>query len=228
MAQITEERYNAEREESLRILRKAQKVMLAPGARGGLHFVHIPPDHTEIDVCIDSAFAVNYEKSSQLDILVMIRNTKNGDVNVVHYASTKSKLVCKSVLAAGLFALVDGYDAGYAIRDTVRRLYGKEGIPLVIYTDSHTLYGLCIALLSTTERRLQIDLAMIREAYERREISHLLWISGSIKPADDLSKVDELCGALAQILATRKFNSPPQVWVTRDVAPVSTSNVMLN
>jgi len=188
--------------------------------------VHIPAEFTETVVCIDAAFAVNHDKSSQLGVLVLLRDTRNGHVNVVHYASIKSKRVCKSVLAAELFAFVDGYDAGFAVRDSVNRMYGRDDIPLSVYTDSHTLYGLCISLSQTTERRLQIDLALIREAYERREITHIMWIAGNINPADDLTKVDKRCGALEKLLATNKFNPPPQAWVSRDKAPVSTSNVM--
>ncbi len=55
------------------------------------------------------------DKSSQLGVLTMIRSTKTGIVNVIHFSSKKSKRVCKSVLAAVLFAFVDGFDIGTTI-----------------------------------------------------------------------------------------------------------------
>lgn len=88
MALITEFRYDEERAEALRV----QNLMLAPAAGSGLKFFHIPPQFTEI--------VVWKEKSSQLGVLVMLRDTRNGHINVIHYTSIKSKRVCKSVLAA--------------------------------------------------------------------------------------------------------------------------------
>lgn len=41
------------------------------------------------------------------------------DVNVIHYALSKSKHVCKSVLATELCAVIDGYDTGYKTEHTL-------------------------------------------------------------------------------------------------------------
>lgn len=68
---------------------------------------------------MDAAFHVNANVTSQLGIVPMLRNNDTGEINGVHYASFKSKRVCKSVLAAELFALVGGYDIGCSLRDTV-------------------------------------------------------------------------------------------------------------
>ena len=124
--------------------------MLDSSLFSGLRFVHIPPEKLEVVVCIDAAFAVNPDHTSQLSILAMLRNCETGHVNIIHYASVKSKRVCKSVLAAEIFALVDGFDMCYAIRDSVQRITGRDTVPLTIYTDSHSLYRLCISLSQTT------------------------------------------------------------------------------
>lgn len=87
---------------------------------------------------------------------------------MLHYASSKSKIVCKSVLFAELFALVEGYDVGYTINHTYRDFIGRK-IYLTLHTDNRSLYRLSISLAHTTERRLQIDLAVIWQAYVRRD-----------------------------------------------------------
>ena len=41
---------------------------------------------------------------------------------------------------------------------------------------------------------------MLREAFENREITSVIWIPGDENPADDLTKPDKRCGALAKLL----------------------------
>ncbi len=101
-------------------------------------------------------------------------------VHIVHYTSSKSKRVCKSALTAELSALIDGFEIGFTIRHFLELVLSRK-VDLTIYTDSHSLYGLCIYLTQTTERRIQIDLALICESTERREIANNLWIE-SKKP----------------------------------------------
>lgn len=43
-------------------------------------------------------------------------------------------------------------------------------LPLRLYTDSLSLFANLTTLNSTSEKRLLIDLSMLRESYERREI----------------------------------------------------------
>ena len=102
--------------------------------------------------------------------------------------------------------MVDGFDTAMAVKDSLIRITGRSEFPLTICTDSRSLYGLCISLSPTTEKRLQIDLAMIRQAYEAREITKLVWIAGSVNPADNLTKVDMRNGTLAKLLLTNQFS----------------------
>lgn len=81
--------------------------------------------------------------------------------------------MCKSVLAAEFLAPMEGYDAGYMIAHTLSELIGRK-TDLTLYTDSRSLYELCISLALTTKRRLQIDLVVIRQAYERRDITDII------------------------------------------------------
>lgn len=204
LAQFTSERYATESTEVLRILRKCEKEMHSNLDHAGPCFTKIPPGLIEVVVLIDPAFALNYDKSSQLGILVAIRNKTDRGINILHFSSTKSKRVCKSVLAAELFALVDGFDIVYTITDGLERLLLRK-VDLTIYTDSQSLYGLCISLSQTTEHRLHINLALIREAYERRDITKVVWIAGHLNPADGLTKTDRRCGVLPELLATNMF-----------------------
>ncbi len=170
----------------MRMLRKLSKLILNESSFEGIKYVRIEPEHMEIVVCIDAAFATNKDKSSQIGVLTMMRNRKTGAANIVQYSSTKSKRVCKSSLAAELFALVDEFKIGYTVAHFMSELLMRK-VTLTLYTDSQSLYRLCISLAQTTERRLQIDLTLIREAYEKRDITDIMWISGKQNPADGLT-----------------------------------------
>lgn len=172
-------------------------------------------------VCIDAEFAVSGDKSSQLGIASITRVSKTGSVNIVHYASATGKRVCNSVLAAKLFTFVDGFNVGYVLVSTLGNVYGRDP-SLALYTDSRSLYGLCISFSQTTERRLLINLALIREVYERQDISDVFWIGGRDNSADDLTKPERDCEVLPKILARNYFQQTAKSWVHRDEMEVQT------
>lgn len=95
-----------------------------------------------------------------------------------------------------------------------------------MWSDSHTLFELRISLASTTEWHLQNDLSMIREAYNRRDITSILRTSGNTNPADDLKKPFERNGTLAQIIKTNHFLSTVDSWTHRDESEVRTVNTV--
>lgn len=224
LAQYTQTMFSNESEEAIRLLKKAVKIMKTGPSMNGIKFLSIPAESMEVVVCIDAAFATNSDKSSQLGVLAMIRNKHTMDVNIIHFSSSKSKRVAKSVLAAELFSMIDGYDVGFSIKEAVVRMTGLKNVELTLQTDSKSLYDLVISLAQTTERRLQIDLEILREGYERREISNIVWIAGNQNPADDLTKPDKRNGTLAQVVSTCKFAPTAVSWIERDLAQVQTMN----
>jgi hypothetical protein len=46
-------------------------------------------------------------------------------------------------------------------------------VPLVVYTDSKSLYEYLVKLGTIREKRLIIDVMCLRQAYERREITEV-------------------------------------------------------
>ena len=93
--------------------------------------------------------------------------------NIVTYSSIKSKRVTYSVLASELYSMVQGVDIAYAIGTTLNIITSRLGllkIPMVVYTDSFSLYEYLIKLGTTKEKRLIIDIIALRQSYERQEI----------------------------------------------------------
>ena len=142
--------------------------------------------------------------SSQIGfVIVLAHETRDGDTiemtaNVLHWNSTKCKRVTRSVLASELYAMVAGFDLGTVIQTTISGITETK-VPLVICTDSYSLYDCMIRLNTTAEKRLMIDIMGLRQSYERHEIEEIRWIDGTCNPADAMTK-DRPCAALKQLV----------------------------
>ena len=104
---------------------------------------------------------------------------------------------------------------GAAIKSTIQRILQLEQLPLVLCTDSKSLYDCLVKLGTTQEKRLMVDLMCLRQAYERREIIEVKWIRGGNNPADAMTKTKP-CQALKTLINTNKLNLEVNKWVKRD------------
>ena len=87
--------------------------------------------------------------------------------------------------------MVGGVDLAVVITTTLKMVterLGLPAIPLVVCTDSYSLYECLVKLGTTDEKRLMVDILSLRQSYERREITEIRWISGNDNPADALTK----------------------------------------
>ena len=164
----------------------------------GLRYVPVDLANAKLMVFVDGSFANNKDLSSQLGFVMMLVNesaeTDNTFTirgNVIHYSSTKCKRVTRSVLASEIYGMVNGFDMGIAIASTLRMIterLGLAAIPLIVCTDSYSLYECLVKLGTTKEKRLMIDIMALRQSYERREITEIRWINGEDNPADAFTK----------------------------------------
>jgi hypothetical protein len=164
----------------------------------GLKFVPLDLETPSIKVFTDSSFANNRDLSSQIGYLIVLADAQ-GRANIVHYASIKCQRVTRSVLASELIAAVHGFDMGAAIKGAISAILNRE-VPLVLCTDSKSLYDCLVKLGTTTEKRLMIDIMAMRESYERKEIAEVKWIAGDSNPADPLTKVSSKANSSLQRL----------------------------
>lgn len=78
-----------------------------------------------------------------------------------------------------------GFDTAMSLATTLRMLTTRLGlppIPVILGTDSKSLYECLIRLGTTDEKRLMINVMAIREAYKNRDITEIGWINGKDKP----------------------------------------------
>jgi hypothetical protein len=163
----------------------------------GLCYLPIDLSTAQLMIFVDGSFANNADLSSQLGFIIMLVNETRDDGsftitgNTVHWSSTKCKRVTRSVLASEVYAMVNGFDIGLAIATTLRMITEKleiPAIPVILCTDSYSLYECLVKLGSTLEKRLMIDIMALRQSYERREVAEIRWINGEDNPADAFTK----------------------------------------
>ena len=123
------------------------------------------------------------------------------------------------MLASELYGMAYSFDMGASVKSTIDRILGTDvnlfQLPLVICTDSKSLYECLVKLGTTQEKRLMIDVMCLRQAYERREIAEVKWIKGDTNPADAMTK-SKPSNALKNLIATNTIRLDVEEWVERE------------
>ena len=102
-----------------------------------------------------------------------------------------------------MYAIMDGFDIGFAFRASLSKvLRGK--VDLHVLTTSRSSCHIAFTLVATKERRLILDVHLLREAYERREITKNSWIAGKSSIPDCLTKRKHN-GFLLKAMTTHKI-----------------------
>ena len=164
----------------------------------GLKYIQLNLATAKLFVFVDGSFANNKDYSSQIGYELIIANevVQENEFeirgNLFHWSSTKSKRVTRSVLASEIYGMVGGVDMAYAVATTLQKITEQLNlptIPMVVCTDSYSLYECLVKLGSTKEKRLMIDIMALRQMYERRELFEIRWINGHDNPADAMTKL---------------------------------------
>jgi hypothetical protein len=134
----------------------------------------VPLDINSLSLLVftDAFFANNKDLSSQIGFVIVLTDY-NQSANILHWSSIKYKQVTRSVLASELYALAHGFNIGAAIKSTIQKILQLEQLPLVLCTDSKSLYNYLVKLGITQGKRLIVDLIYLRQAYERRKITEV-------------------------------------------------------
>ena len=198
-------------ENDIKALNKRLQWQIESAARG-LRFVKLEKQSLQLLVFTDSSFANNKDLSSQIGYILVIKDD-SGNANILHWSSTKCKRVTRSVLASELYAMAHGFDIAAAIKSTIDKAL-QISLPLVLCTDSKSLFDCLVKLGTTAEKRLMIDIMCLRQAYERREVAEVKWIKGESNPADAMTKTKPST-ALKQLVDTNKIKLEVEEWVER-------------
>jgi len=163
-------------------------------------------------VYADASFASNDDLSSQLGYIVSLCDSEDR-CHVLTYRSKKARRIVRSIMAGEVYAFADAFDAAYILKHDLERAYGQP-LPLVMLTDSKQIFDVITRASHTTEKRLMIDVAAARDAYNKHEISNVGLVKSEHNVADGLTKPG-LCPAMEELLRTGVDKNPVQQWIIR-------------
>jgi hypothetical protein len=145
----------------------------------GTKYIALNLECTKLFVFVDGSFANNKDFSSQIGYLIIIANKTETiftgtdeftiKENLIHYSSTKTKRVTRSVPASEIYGMVGGVDMAIAINTTIKMITKQLGFPqtpIVVCTDLYSLYECLVKLGTTQEKRLMIDIMALRQSYK--------------------------------------------------------------
>jgi hypothetical protein len=78
-------------------------------------------------------------------------------------------------------------------------------VPLVVYTNSKSLYKCLVKLGTIQEKCLIIDIISLRQFYETKEIAEVKWIAGNTNLANTMTK-SKVYPALKSLIDTNTVN----------------------
>ena len=85
-------------------------------------------------------------------------------------------------------AFADAFDMAVAIRNDLSKVLSQK-LPIVMLTDSLSLFDVVTKATLTTEKTLLMDIKGFKDSYHFNEIENIGFIRSEYNPADTLTKV---------------------------------------
>jgi Reverse transcriptase (RNA-dependent DNA polymerase) len=159
-----------------------------------LHFMAPPKTDENADsfllVFTDASF---HEEATRNRAGVLVTRSFGLDpdspAHVIDYCSHKLRRVARSTKTAETLAASEGYDRAYYIGAVLTWMEIRYGILLVL--DSSSLFADVSSTRTPKEKRLKVDLALLRESFENGDLGAVIWAETTAQLADAMTKADE-------------------------------------
>ena len=102
----------------------------------------------------------------------------------------------KSTLAAEALALLDGASAAVYLSNILQEISGCNSIPIKCFVDNQSLVEALSSYKMVDDRRLRIDISVLKNMLENEELKEVSWIDTSKQLADCLTKRGASCEKL--------------------------------
>ena len=153
-----------------------------------LHFPTMPCiKDCYLECYTDASFANLHDSSSQGGFIISLCNNKQ-ERCPVYWESRKIKRVVKSTLAAETLALIDGAETAVYIQKLIEEICDGVKIPIICYTDNKSLVDVLESRKNVDDRRLRVDMAVLKDMLLSEDISSIRWVSTSHQLANSLTK----------------------------------------
>lgn len=209
--QVTNEKYVTNPSKYVKILNRTLRyIRRSIGLK--LKYPKLDKDSLRLQVYSDASYATNADNSSQLGYIIFLAD-KSNNCQPLAWSSHKAKRVNRSVLGSEIMAFADAFDMAFVLKHDIEAMI-KKTLPIVMITDSLSLFDVITRASSTTEKRLMIDIESVRKAYKNKEIEKMVFVRSPFNPADALTK-EIKSPILDQILHTGILEHPFEQWIDR-------------
>ena len=164
-AQVTESQYNTDSKLQIRYINRTIK-RLRKEPYLPLKYPKLDDTQLQIRVYSEASYANNSDSSSQLGYLIFLCDGSNL-CQPLYWSSHKAKRVSRSVLGSETMAFADSVDMAFMIRHDIQKMMSIK-IPILMFTDSLSLFDVITKASTTIEKRLMIDLEVVKKAYQQK------------------------------------------------------------
>ena len=148
-------------------------------------------EKVKIVVYSDASFANLMDGGSQGGYVIFLQG-ETGKYLPISWQSKRIKRVVKSTLAAETLAMVDAAEAAVYYRKFLLDLLGLcdsiRVVPIVCCTDNSSMYDAVHSSTQVQDKRLRIEIAILREMLNKCEITRMTWVESERQIADSLTK----------------------------------------
>ena len=159
----------------------------------------------KLAVFSDASYANLHDGGSQGGFVIFLMDDQSHCCPIA-WASRRIKRVVKSTLAAETLSLVDASEMAVLLSYSIGSMLFNRNclIPIVSYTDNKSLFEAVHSTTSILDKRLRVDIAILREMVERKEMT-VEWIEASKQLSDSLTKRGASSAALLEVFKSGTF-----------------------
>jgi len=153
-----------------------------------------PKYKSHIDVYSDASPPSNKDLGSRGGYIIYRRF---GDItHPIMWQSRKLRRVARSSSTAEILAAASAVDMGIFLREVIAELTGDDSVTVELTTDSRSVFNLVTSTKMPEENANRVDLAAMREYFEKRKLHAVNWCPGYYIVADALTKDNRTIAAL--------------------------------
>nr|XP_039252849.1 uncharacterized protein LOC120330085 [Styela clava] len=176
-----------------------------------LNFCNLGSDKDLKLVCfVDASFGNLTDGGSQAASLIFLVG-EHQRCNLISWQSKRIKRVVKSSLAAETLAMSAGVDmASFVSSLYTEIMHGAinlEKLPIEIVTDNRSLHDAIKSIKQVQDRRLRIEVAMLKEMMSNKKITRIRWCNSEQPLADNLTKKGSSSSSLLDIIQCNELKN---------------------
>ena len=162
-------------------------------------------EHCSI-ICFSDAAFVNLKNGSSQGGFIIFLCKSDKNYAPILWKSRKIQQVVRSTLAAETLAMEEALEECFITRSILLEIYHRDAesglFPIYCYTDSVSLLESVHSTKTLKQKRLKVDVCVVREMLEKKEIKSINWCPSNRLLADCLSKSSASNTKLMSVLKT--------------------------